>query len=293
MKYSPTRRSLLLAGLALPLASLSIPAWARANPLNQQLYDLEKSANGRLGVALIDIDSGRRFQYRGNERFAFCSTFKVMLAAAVLHKSQSQPGLKEKRIQYGEADLLAYAPITRTNLGKGMSVNELCAAAMQYSDNTAANLLIREIGGVKAVNQFARYLGDRKFRLDRIEPALNSATPDDPRDTTTPAAMAESLRKIVFSPALGGWDREQMFVWLRGNTTGNATIRAGVPANWLVGDKTGSGDYGATNDIGFIRPSTGGMLVLTLYFVQHEQKAEARRDVLAAATKLVVGSLGI
>ncbi|RON08472.1 class A beta-lactamase [Pseudomonas brassicacearum] len=298
MKYSPTRRSLLKAGLTLPLITLVGPAWASASSpdkslaeLYKQLAELESSAKGRLGVALINTANGHDIQYRGGERFPFCSTFKLMLAAAVLHKSMAEPGVLDKHIAYGEADLLSYAPIAKQNLKQGMSVAQLCAATLQYSDNTAANLLIKELGGVAAVNQFAKSLGDPAFRLDRKEPELNTAIPDDPRDTTTPAAMAASVQKVVLGDALATAQREQLAIWLKGNTTGDASIRAGTPTGWVVGDKTGSGDYGTTNDVAVLWPQTGAPVVLAVYFTQLQKDAEARRDVLASATRLVMAHL--
>ncbi|WP_071884620.1 class A beta-lactamase [Yersinia enterocolitica] len=218
-------------------------------------------------------------------------TFKFMLAAAVLDQSQSQPNLLNKHINYHESDLLSYAPITRKNLAHGMTVSELCAATIQYSDNTAANLLIKELGGLAAVNQFARSIGDQMFRLDRWEPDLNTARPNDPRDTTTPAAMAASMNKLVLGDALRPAQRSQLAVWLKGNTTGDATIRAGAPTDWIVGDKTGSGDYGTTNDIAVLWPTKGAPIVLVVYFTQREKDAKPRRDVLASVTKIILSQI--
>ncbi|AJJ28580.1 TPA: class A beta-lactamase BlaA [Yersinia enterocolitica] len=293
MKHSSLRRSLLLAGITLPLVSFALPAWANALPasVDKQLAELERNANGRLGVAMINTGNGTKILYRAAQRFPFCSTFKFMLAAAVLDQSQSQPNLLNKHINYHESDLLSYAPITRKNLAHGMTVSELCAATIQYSDNTAANLLIKELGGLAAVNQFARSIGDQMFRLDRWEPDLNTARPNDPRDTTTPAAMAASMNKLVLGDALRPAQRSQLAVWLKGNTTGDATIRAGAPTDWIVGDKTGSGDYGTTNDIAVLWPTKGAPIVLVVYFTQREKDAKPRRDVLASVTKIILSQI--
>ncbi|MGE4799795.1 class A beta-lactamase [Yersinia hibernica] len=290
MKHSALRRSLLLAGITLPLTHFALPAWADALPttVGKQLAELERTANGRLGIAMINTANDHKIQYRGTQRFPFCSTFKFMLAAAVLGQSQSQPNLLDKHIHYHESDLLSYAPITRKNLAHGMTVSQLCAATVQYSDNTAANLLIKELGGLAAVNQFARDIGDQMFRLDRQEPDLNTALPNDPRDTTTPAAMAASLQKLVLGDALLPAQRQQLATWLTGNTTGDATIRAGAPKDWMVGDKTGSGDYGTTNDIAVLWPPEGAPVVLVVYFTQREKDAQPRHDVLASATKILL-----
>ncbi len=293
MKHSSLRRALLLAGITLPLVNFSLPTWAAAIPgsLDKQLAALEHSANGRLGIAMINTGNGTKILYRGAQRFPFCSTFKFMLAAAVLGQSQSQPNLLNKHINYHESDLLSYAPITRKNLAHGMTVSELCAATIQYSDNTAANLLLKELGGLAAVNQFARSIGDQMFRLDRWEPDLNTALPNDPRDTTTPAAMAASINKLVLGDALYPAQRSQLTAWLKGNTTGDATIRAGAPTDWIVGDKTGSGDYGTTNDIAVLWPTKDAPIVLVVYFTQREKDAKPRRDVLASATKIILSQI--
>ncbi|WP_434524881.1 class A beta-lactamase [Photorhabdus asymbiotica] len=293
MKHSPLRRSLLLAGITLPLVNFTFPAWAGVIPssLYKQLAELENSTKGRLGVTLINTANGQEINYRGDERFPFCSTFKLIVVAAVLHKSMSQSELLAKHINYSETDLLSYAPIARKHLNQGMSVTQLCAATLQYSDNTAANLLIKELGGIEAVNHFTQSLGDHTFRLDRWEPDLNSAIPDDHRDTTTPAAMAASVKKIVFGEVLAELQRDLLIDWLKGNTTGDASIRAGVPTGWVVGDKTGGGDYGTTNDVAILWPPKGAPVILAVYFTQPQKDAESRRDVLASATRLVMEHL--
>lgn len=180
---------------------------------------------------------------------------------------------------------MVWSPITEKHLQSGMTLAELSAAALQYSDNTAMNKMISYLGGPEKVTAFAQSIGDVTFRLDRTEPALNSAIPGDKRDTTTPLAMAESLRKLTLGNALGEQQRAQLVTWLKGNTTGGQSIRAGLPASWVVGDKTGAGDYGTTNDIAVIWPENHAPLVLVTYFTQPQQDAKSRKEVLAAAAK--------
>jgi beta-lactamase class A len=282
---------LLLGVLAVLIAAVPAHA-AHPVPLRQRLAALEKDAHGRLGVACIESTGSLRFGYRDQERFPFCSTFKFLVAAAVLQQTRTDPGLLAEHIRYGRDDLLAYAPVTRRNLWQGMTVGELCAAALQVSDNTAANLLIRELGGTRAVNAFARSIGDPAFRLDRTEPNLNTAIPDDPRDTTTPLAMARDMRRIVLGNVLSPDARAQLVTWIQGNTTGAKDIRAGIPAGWVGGDKTGSGGFGTTNDIAVLWPPQGNPLILALYFTQQDRNAQPRHDVLAKATRLVLGLVG-
>jgi beta-lactamase class A len=289
MPYSPSRRTLLLATLAAPLAfALS----ARASDNAKALFEtLESSAGGRLGVCAQSTADGRHVLYRAEERFAFCSTFKVMLAGAILARSTQAPGFLQQHVHYTKSEIVTYSPQTEKHLADGMTVAELCAAALQYSDNTASNLLMKLLGGPAAVTAFARSIGDREFRLDRWETALNSALPADPRDTTTPAAMARSVQSLALGNSLPVPQREQLQTWLRGITTGAKRIRAGVPADWQVGDKTGTGDYGTTNDVGVIWPSVGEPIVLAVYYTQPTADAKPRDDVIAAATRIVLDVL--
>jgi beta-lactamase class A len=297
MRHHFLRRRWLPVVLAMVVCAAPGSAWAGPDgvkALNGQLAALEREAGGRLGLVLRDPATGRRFAYQGGERFPLCSTFKLVLAAAVLHKSQDDPGLLAQPLAYGPGDLLAWAPVTRRSLeqGRPMTVAELCAAAIQVSDNTAANQLLGKLGGPEALTAYARSLGDQAFRLDRREPDLNSAVPGDPRDTTTPEAMARTVEKLVLGDALGAPQRRQLADWLKGNTTGGESIRAGAPAGWTVGDKTGSGGYGTTNDVAVLWPPQGGPLVLAVYFTQAQKDAHARKDVLAAATRLTLAGLG-
>lgn len=232
-----------------------------------------------------------RIQYRANERFPLCSTFKFMIVSAVLKQSMISDDLLDQHITFTEEKLIPWSPITEKRTAEGMSVLELCAAALQHSDNTAANLLIRLLDGPEAVTRFARSIGDDAFRLDRWEPELNSAIPGDLRDTTTPAAMEKSLQRLALGDILAPELREQLQIWLKGNTTGKASIQAGVPKGWIVGDKTGSGSYGSTNDIAVLWPPQGAPVIVAIYFTQNEKDAPARRDVLAAATKALIGEL--
>lgn len=292
--HSPRRRSLLLATASLPLLGACAtwrPKDLGADTAEARLAALESGWGGRLGVFAIDTANERSIGFRAGERFAFCSTFKVMLAAAVLERSKPAPELLQQRIRYTKSELVNYSPITEDHVEDGMSVAELCAAAIQYSDNTAANLLIKLLGGTAAVTAFARAIGDPEFRLDRWETELNTAIPGDPRDTTTPAAMARSLRRLAVDDALPAPLRAQLQDWMRGNTTGDARIRAGVPAGWQVGDKTGTGDYASANDIGVIWAPQRAPIVLAIYTAQTDKDAKANSDIIAAATRIVVEHL--
>ncbi|WP_076592292.1 class A beta-lactamase [Herminiimonas arsenitoxidans] len=295
MLRSSRRRSLVLAVITTPFY---IPAFASnqkitLSAIQQELEKLEASAHGRFGVSAINTANGARVQYRADERFPFCSTFKAIAAAAILKKSESNHQLLQQRVSYTkeEVEKSGYAPITAKHIADGMTITELCAATLQYSDNAAANFLMKELGGPAAVTAYARTIGDDTFRLDRWEPELNTAIPGDLRDTSTPAAMQMSLQKLTLGNALALPQREQFVAWLQGNTTGGKRILAGVPKGWIVGDKTGTGSYGTTNDVGVIWPAKGAPIVAAIYFTQNEKDARPRDEVIASAARILVSAL--
>ena len=298
MTNSLSRRSLLLTAGAAFFAGSCHPLFAAVQQVKQlsiqeKLAKLETDAKGRIGLSATNMANNVRIQHRANERFPFCSTFKFILVSAILKQTRVKSDLLQQHIVFSKEELITWSPITEKHVGEGMSVLELCAAALQYSDNTAANLLIRLLDGPEAVTRFARSIGDDAFRLDRWELELNSAAPGDLRDTTTPAAMEKSMQRLVLGDILAQEHREQLQIWLKGNTTGAASIRAGVPKGWVVGDKTGSGSYGTTNDIAVLwPPEDAPPVTLAIYFTQNEKDAPARRDVLAAATKILISELG-
>ena len=295
MKQFSTRRSILLGAAAFPLLS-ACAAWGgttRADATAQrQLRLIETELDGRLGLFACATADGRRLDYRADERFPLCSTFKLMLVGALLKMSEQQTGLLQQVLNYRPSQLVDYSPITAKHVDAGMSVADLCAAALQYSDNTAGNLLIERLGGPAAVTEFARSLGDRQFRLDRWETALNSAIPDDPRDTTTPAAMGDSLQRLALGDALAAAQRAQLCAWLGGNTTGAARIKAGIPAPWTIIDKTGGGRYGTANDIAVLWPPQRSPVVVAIYTTRREPAATPRNELIAAAARVVVDWLG-
>jgi len=289
------RRSLLLAAASVPVSNrCSILPGAQSTQVaaDASFRDLEASLGGRLGVFALDTGSGKRLAYRAAERFPMCSTFKAVLAGAILDRSTRDQGLLARRIPYAAADLVTYSPITEKEVGAGMLVSELCAAAVRYSDNTAANLLLTILGGPAGLNAYARTAGDDVFRLDRLETELNSALPDDPRDTTTPEAMTNHLFRTALGTLLPESQRLTLQNWLRGNTTGDTRIRAGVPVDWTVGDKTGTGSYGTANDVAVLWPPQQKPIVLTVFTTRREKDAEARNDILASAARVVVEALG-
>lgn len=272
--------------LLLPLAAAPAP-----NPptrFEARLAALEAHAGGRLGVAALDTGTGRRLAHRAGERFPMCSTFKVLLAGTVLQRVDRGEARLDLRLPYGKADLLAYAPVTTARLAEGgLTVDELCAAAVEVSDNTAANLLLASVGGPAAVTAFARSLGDPVTRLDRTEPALNEARPGDPRDTTTPDAMAGTLRALLLGPALKPESRARLEGWMAACTTGGTRLRAGIPKDWTASDKTGSGKRGTVNDVAILHPPGRAPILVAAYFTGSRAPGKDRDAVLAEVGRLV------
>ena len=261
--------------------------------IQKKLANIEVASGARIGLFAINTADNSIYQYRGNERFPMCSTSKVMCVSAILKKSMTNSDLLQQKIRYTkqEVDSSGYAPITKDHIADGMTIAELCNASITQSDNLAMNLLLKNVGGPQAVTRFARSIGDKKYRLDRYEPDLNSAIPGDLRDTTTPEAMANALYKLVLGDVLASSQREQLQCWLKNNTTGKDRIRAGVPKGWVVGDKTGTGDYGTTNDIGILWPPKKSPIIVVIYVTQSKKDAVPRADIIASVTQILVRSL--
>jgi beta-lactamase class A len=260
--------------------------------LEASLAKIEVESGGRLGVAVLDTSNGALTGHRIDERFPMCSTFKTLAAAAILARIDTGKEQLARRVAVEQKDILSYAPITKQHVGQDMTVAELCEAAITLSDNTAANLLLASLGGPSAITAYARSLGDDITRLDRIEPELNEATPGDPRDTTTPAAMAKNLKLLATGTALSAASRDQLIAWLVGCKTGDAKLRAGLPKNWRVGDKTGSGDHGSSNDAAVIWPDGKPPVIVTSYFTETTAPDDKRNAVHAAVGRTVAAAFG-
>lgn len=256
-----------------------------------QLAQLEATSGVRLGVCALNLEDGAQIRHRADERYALCSTFKLMVAAAILDRSTHDAALLPRRIIYTKADLVAaYSPITEKHVGDGMTVEELCAAAISWSDNSAANFLMKILGGPPAVTAYARSIGDEVFRLDRWEPDLNTALPGDPRDTSTPAAMARSLQALTVGTVLPAAQREQLNNWLAGTVTGANRIRAALPAGWRMGDKTGSGYYGTANDVAVLWPPGRKPIIISIYSDRKEADGKRQEEIIVAATRMTLNS---
>lgn len=291
---SPTRRS-ACTGLSAGFLAAALPARAQSGA-EARWRALEERSGGRLGVS-VGGPGGPLLAWRADERFPLCSTFKVLLAAAVLARVDAGVEHLDRGLTVREADLLSYAPVSRkaveTGGGTGrMTVAQACGGALVWSDNTAANLLFALVGGPVGLTQWVRTTGDFVSRSDRTEPTLNTAIPGDPRDTTSPAAMRGALTQILLGAALRPESRDRLEAWMVGAQTGFKRLRAGLPPGWQVGDKTGTGDNGTYNDVAILRPPGRPPLVATLYLTGATAQASACEAIHAEIGRLIAADLG-
>lgn len=248
---------------------------------------------GRLGVAAIDLASGRRMALDPDARFAHCSVFKLPLAAAILARVDQGALALDRRVPFTAADLLDYSPVTRSRLKEGgMTVAALCEAAVTVSDNAAANLLLPLVGGPAGLTRWARQQGDTVSRFDRDEPGLNTNLPGDPRDTTSPAAMLSLVRHVLIGEGLSPASRERLTGWLVASSTGGNRLRRGFPAGWRAGDKTGTGGRGATRDVAIAWPRPGAAPLIVTCFVDAPQvDLSVQEAAIAAVGRLAASHL--
>lgn len=296
-----SRRAFAAASIGVAL-SRTLPAQAQTQTSAQRrdaaavhargaLMALEAKHGGRLGVVVLDTGSGRRISYRAEERFAMCSTHKFLTAAAVLTLVDRGQMKLDRRVPYNRAYLLEYAPITRKNVDSGfMTVDALCAAAVEWSDNTAENMLLGLIGGPAGWTRYARSIGDTTSRLDRIEPVLNTAIPSDPRDTTTPDAMVQDLDAVLLGKALSDVSRARLENWMFESKITSNLLHAGLPKDWRIGDKSGSGQHSTRSDIGIILPPKAAPILATVYYTESAAPLSSREHVIAETGRIIAAT---
>ncbi|MEO3772076.1 class A beta-lactamase [Micromonospora sp. B9E7] len=273
-----------------PTRDRVVPATASsAGDRDYEFRQLEERFDARLGVYAIDTGTGRTVGYRADERFAYSSTFKALAAAEVLDETTDAE--LDRVVRYSADDLVTYSPITEQHVADGMTLRAIADAAVRYSDNTAGNLLLRQLGGPQKFEQELREVGDRVTDPARYETVLNEARPGDRRDTSSARALARDLRAYAVGDVLEPADRDVLTGWLRGNTTGGELIRAGVPDGWVVGDKTGAGGYGTRNDIAVIWPPDRAPIVLAVLSSRDEKDASYDNALIARATEVAIATL--
>lgn len=280
------------AGTASATTVVAAPVSGEAQ-VRKDLRKLEASFKGRIGAYAIDTATGKTVTYRAGERFPLLSTFKAPLCAAVLHKARiSEPGMMSKVVKWTAADMKPNSPVTEKHVEDGLTVAQLCEAAVTMSDGTASNLLLKEIGGPTGLTKYFRTLKDPISRMDRWHPELNDWTPKEKRDTTTPAAIGRDLRVLTTGNALHTKDREQFIAWLLANKVGDERIRAGLPKTWTIGDRTGtnSDGFGGGNDIAVIWPETGAApIIMAVYTNRTPGLATDNKTIANTATILARG----
>lgn len=287
-----TRRALLMGSLSALVAGCVAGRTESQSAVSERLAEIESQIGGKLGVHVLDTESQRRFGINDDDRFAMCSTFKLLLAGAVLAEVDAQRLSLDRSVAFGPEDMVPYAPVTSVHLAEGaMTVHDLCAAIVEVSDNPAANILLPLVGGPPGLNGFLRGLGDTFTRLDRLEPELNTNVPGDPRDTTTPRAMVHAMEKLLIGAVLSDASRGQLIRWLVNCKTGLRRIRAGLPGDWKTGDKTGTGMNGAVNDVSITWPTGRKPCLIAVYASGSSAESAALEAVHANVGNLITRTL--
>lgn len=267
--------------MVIALAAGAERARAADNPLAAAVGAIEERHDNRVGVMVVDTGSGRRWEHRADERFPLTSTFKAFACAALLARDAQGALDSDREIPVAASDLVPYSPVLETRVGARISLSEACDAMMAVSDNGTANIVLDALGGPTGLTAFMREIGDRETRLDRRETALNAADPGDPRDTTTPRAAASSLRALVLGDALPPDARERLETWMRGNAVGGPLLRAGLPPDWGIADRTGAGGHGSRAVIAVLWPPTRAPIVAAVFITGRELPMETRNAAVA------------
>jgi len=261
---------------------LTSSGFAQNGELIATIVKLESQLSARIGVTVFEVDTDKRWEYHADDLFPMSSTFKTLACAALLHRVDANQETLERIVEIEAASLVSYSPITETRVADaGMSLAELCEASITVSDNTAGNLILEAIGGPQGLTDFMRSLGDEVTRLDRMETQLNEGVPGDPRDTTTPNAMASAMRRLILGDVLSVSSRMQLEAWLRADSVADALFRAGIPETWEIGDKTGAGGYGSRSIAAIMWPPSGNPVIATVYITETDASFDDRNSAIA------------
>ena len=264
----------------------AVSATTMISRLRDQVMQVEDRLDARLRFAALDTGTGGTWRYQADQRFPMCSTFKVLAAGAFLARVDRGEDSLDRRVVINEDDLVSYSPLTETRLDdQDMTMAEICEAALTLSDNTAGNKILESIGGPSGLTEFARSIGDEVTRLDRWETELNEALVGDDRDTTSPNAMVQSLRKLLLGDTLSEISKQQLRNWMIANKTGDAKLRAGLPSDWIVGDKTGGGNNGTMADVAIVMPVNKQPLIVAVYMTETTAAFDDRNAGIAEIAK--------
>lgn len=253
--------------------------------LNLTFARLENDHQAKIGVYALDTESNKTVSYHADDRFAYCSTSKVLMVGAVL-RQESLEGIK-KTVTYTQKDILSYAPITAKYVETGMTLEEICSAALRVSDNTAANLLLAHIGGIDGFKMSLRQIGDMVTEPSRNEPMLNEAVPGDWRDTSTPHQLAVDFQSYILGDVLTAEKKNILVSWMSGNKNTDTLIRAGMQTDWIVADKSGTGGYGTRNDVAIITPPGRKPIILAILTTHNDKNAKADDQLLAEIARII------
>ncbi|MFB7639520.1 class A beta-lactamase [Peribacillus butanolivorans] len=258
---------------------------------NHDFAKLEEKFDAKLGVFALDTGTNQTVTYHPDERFAYASTHKALAVGALLQQKSIED--LNQRITYTREDLVNFNPITEKHVDTGMTLKGLSDASLRYSDNTAGNLILKQLGGPTRFKKALEEIGDNITNPERFEPDLNEVNPGETHDTSTPRALATSMQAFTLGDTLPTEKRELLIDWMKRNTTGDALIRAGVPKGWIVADKTGAGSYGTRNDIAIIWPSKGDPIVLAVLSSRDKKDADYNDELIAEATEEVIKALKV
>ncbi|WP_246135541.1 class A beta-lactamase [Pararhodospirillum oryzae] len=282
----------MLWGMGIVLAVLAVtPARAGEDPVAATARAVEARLDARVGVFVVDTGGGTTWAYRADERFPMASTFKALACGALLARIQAGEESADTSVPIEAQDLVSYAPVTKTLVGQRVPVLDLCAITLRTSDNTAANKILEHVEGPAGLTRFVRALGDETTRLDRWETALNEGIPDDPRDTTSPRAMATTLRALVLGPILSEDGRLRLVRWLESNAVSGSLLRAGVPADWRIADRSGAGGHGTRGLTAVAWPPGRAPLVIAIYLTKTEAPMADRDAAIADIGRALVAAL--
>ncbi|EPP5351652.1 CARB family carbenicillin-hydrolyzing class A beta-lactamase [Vibrio alginolyticus] len=276
------KKLFLLAGLMV-CSTLSY-----ASQLNEDISLLEQQTSSRIGVSVWDTQADERWDYRGDERFPLMSTFKTLACAKMLSDMDSSKLSKNATAKVDERSIVVWSPVMDKLAGQNTRIEHACEAAMLMSDNTAANLVLNEIGGPKAVTMFLRTIGDKATRLDRIEPRLNEATPGDSRDTTTPNAILNTLRTLVEGETLSYESRVQLKIWMQDNKVSDSLMRSVLPTGWSIADRSGAGGHGSRGINAIIWKEKHRPVYISIYVTETELSLQARDQLVAQISQLIL-----
>jgi beta-lactamase class A CARB-1, PSE family len=280
MKFS----SALILAVSLLMPSLSFASVADFKAVEQTIVALEGKLSARIGVAVLDVNTGEQWSYQGDERFPLTSTFKTLACAKLLQDAERQRLKLTDSVTVQQSDLVTYSPVIEKQVGQSVTLNGACAAAMHTSDNTAANIILHAVGGPTGITRFMRALGDPVTRLDRREPELNQGLAGDERDTTTPNAIARSLNTLLFGSALAPASQQQLQRWMEQNQVTGNLLRSVLPAGWTIADRSGAGGFGARSITAVVWPNSAAQLsplIISIYIAQTDATMEARNQAIA------------